>query len=194
MVSDRIALGADIVTFSGDKLLGGPQAGVIVGREKYVTPMRENPLSRALRIDKLTATALEATLLEMLDASTVRERIPAIRMITEQEAAVKTRAEALVARVKMSGAALDVKVERSLSQIGGGALPELGVPTWVVVLKSSALDEVLIEKILRQGEVAVIGRVEKGAVYLDVRTVLPEEEEIVEDAIKRVAEAAGSKG
>jgi len=193
MVSDRIALGADIVTFSGDKLLGGPQAGVIVGREKYVTPMRENPLSRALRIDKLTATALEATLLELLDTSAVRERIPAVRMITEQEAAVRLRAEALVDRLKTSGIVLDVGVERSLSQIGGGALPELGVPTWVIAVRSSTLDEVSVEKILRHGKIAVVGRVEKGAVYLDLRTVLPEEEKIVEDALKCVAEAARAK-
>jgi len=161
-----------------------------VGREKYVAPMRENPLSRALRIDKLTATALEATLLEMLDTSTVRERVPAVRMITEEDGAVKRRAVALIARVKTSDATLDLKVERSLSQIGGGALPEVDVPTWVVVVRSPKLDEVSVERILRQGKTAVVGRVEKGAVCLDLRTVLPEEEKIVEDALNRVAEVA----
>jgi L-seryl-tRNA(Ser) seleniumtransferase len=193
VVSERISMGADIVTFSGDKLLGGPQAGVIVGKKESVMPMRENPLSRALRIDKLTATALEATLLEMLDVSTVRERVPAVRMITEKEALVKSRAEALLARVRSLNDVLDLGVERSLSQIGGGALPEVGVPTWVIAVRSRVLDDSLIERILRQGEIAVVARVEKGAVYLDLRTVLPAEEEIVEEALGRVAEVARGK-
>jgi L-seryl-tRNA(Ser) seleniumtransferase len=190
VVSERIALGADIVTFSGDKLLGGPQAGVIVGKKELVMPMRENPLSRALRIDKLTATALEATLLEMLDISTVRERVPSIRMITEEEGSVKRRTEALLARVKASSNVLGLSMERSLSQIGGGALPEVGVPTWVIAVRSSVLDDSSIEKILREGEIPVVSRVEKGAVYLDLRTVLPEEEKIVEEALNRVAGVA----
>jgi len=193
VVSESISMGADIVTFSGDKLLGGPQAGVIVGKKESVMPMRENPLSRALRIDKLTATALEATLLEMLDTSTVRERVPAVRMITEEEGLVKSRAEALLARVGPLNDVLDLSVERSLSQIGGGALPEVGVPTWVIAVRSGVLDDNLIERILREGEIAVVTRVEKGAVYLDLRTVLPDEEKIVEEALGRVAEVARGK-
>ncbi|MCX5800371.1 MAG: L-seryl-tRNA(Sec) selenium transferase [Candidatus Eisenbacteria bacterium] len=190
LVSQRILAGADVVTFSGDKLLGGPQAGVIVGKKEFVMPMRENPLSRALRIDKLTATALEATLLEMLDTSTARERVPSVRMITEEEESVRRRVEALLARVKASSDVLDITAERGLSQIGGGALPEVGVPTWIIVVRCSVLDECLIEKILREGEVAIVARVEKGAVCLDLRTVLPEEEKIVEEALKHVAEVA----
>jgi L-seryl-tRNA(Ser) seleniumtransferase len=193
VVSERISMGADIVTFSGDKLLGGPQAGVIVGKKNSVMSMRENPLSRALRIDKLTATALEATLLEMLDTSTVRERVPAVRMITEKEGLVKSRAEALLARVRSLHDVLDLSVERSLSQIGGGALPEVGVPTWVIAVRSRVLDDSLIERILREGAIAVVARVEKRAVCLDLRTVLPDEEKIVEEVLGRVAEVARGK-
>jgi len=193
LVSERIAVGADIVTFSGDKLLGGPQAGVIVGKKTLVMRMRENPLSRALRIDKLTATALEATLLEMLDTSTVRERVPSVRMITEEEESVKRRAEALISRVKSSGDVLAFTIERSLSQIGGGALPGVGVPTWVIAVRSRILEDSSIERILRNRDIAVVARVEKGAVYLDLRTVLPQEERIVEEAINCVAEVARRK-
>jgi len=194
MVSERVAMGADVVTFSGDKLLGGPQAGIIVGYKKHVMSMRENPLSRALRIDKLTATALEATLLELLDVSTVREKVPSVRMITEEDESVKHRAEALLARVTALNDVLFLAMEPGLSQIGGGALPEVEVPTWVIAVRSPVLDDSSIEKILRGGSVAVVARVEKGAVCLDLRTVLPEEEAILEQALNRVAEVARRRG
>jgi L-seryl-tRNA(Ser) seleniumtransferase len=190
IVSARIAAGADVVTFSGDKLLGGPQAGIIVGKKELVDRMRENPLGRALRIGKFTVTALEATLLELLDTSSVRERIPSVRMITEDEETVKRRAEAFLLRAEALGDDLSLTLEKKLSQIGGGALPEVGVPTWAIAVRSKALDETSIERLLRDGETAVLARVEKETVYIDLRTVLPEEEQIVENALSRVAQIA----
>ena len=129
----------------------------------------------------------------MLDTSTVRERVPSVRMITEEEESVKRRAEALISRVKSSGDVLAFTIERSLSQIGGGALPGVGVPTWVIAVRSRILEDSSIERILRNRDIAVVARVEKGAVYLDLRTVLPQEERIVEEAINCVAEVARRK-
>ncbi|KPJ59466.1 MAG: hypothetical protein AMJ46_11160 [Latescibacteria bacterium DG_63] len=194
VVSDRIAAGADVVTFSGDKLLGGPQAGIIVGKKELVGRMRENPLSRALRIDKFTVTALEATLLELLDTSAARERIPSLRMITDGEEAVRVRAEAFLKRTEALGDVLSLKLEKKLSQIGGGALPEVGVPTWAIAVRSTVIGENSIERILREGHVPVLARVEKEAVYIDLRTVLPEEEQIIEEALGRVAQIARGDG
>ncbi|UCF79378.1 MAG: L-seryl-tRNA(Sec) selenium transferase [Candidatus Eiseniibacteriota bacterium] len=194
LVSERIAAGADVVTFSGDKLLGGPQAGIIVGREGLLEQMRQNPLGRALRIDKLTVAALEATLLELLGTSDARERLPSLRMITDDEETVKLRAEALLQRVQALTDVLSLTLERTLSQIGGGALPEVGVPTWAIAVRSPVLGESSVERILREGEVPVLARVEKEAVYIDLRTVLPDEERIVEAALGRVALTARGGG
>lgn len=190
VVADRISAGANVVTFSGDKLLGGPQAGIIVGERELMTRIKENPLGRALRLDKLTVAALEATLLETLDSSAMRERIPSVRMITETEESVQRRSEALVARLLPLKGTLDVKVEKGLSRIGGGALPEVDVPTFLISVTSPYLDENSIEKILRAGEPPIIARIVKGTVYLDLRTVLPAQEALVEEALRRVAATA----
>lgn len=189
VVADRVAKGADVVTFSGDKLLGGPQAGIIVGRRELVARIKENPLGRALRIDKLTVVALEATLLETLDSSSVREKIPSITMITETQGSIKERSEALISRLGRLEGALEVRVEKGLSQIGGGALPEVEVPTWLVSVTSPLLDANSIEKTLREGEPSIIARIAKGAVYLDLRTVLPDQEPAIEGALRRIAES-----
>ncbi len=194
VVSERVAAGADVVTFSGDKLLGGPQAGIIVGKRESVDRMRENPLARALRIGKFTATALEATLLELLDTTAARERIPSVRMITDSEQAVKNRAEAFLKRIEALGDVLSLSLERKLSQIGGGALPEVGVPTWAIAVRSSVIGESSVERILREGHIPVLARVEKEAVYIDLRTVLPEEEQIIEEALARAAKTARGDG
>ena len=193
VVADRVALGASAVTFSGDKLLGGPQAGLIVGEKGPVKRMRDNPLSRALRVDKLSLAALEATLLDALGGAGVRETLPSVRMIAETAADVRKRSEALVERLGPVSDALSVGIEEGVSQIGGGALPEADVRTWLISLTSPSLDENSIESVLRESPVPVVARIGKGAVHLDLRTVLPEDEPVVEDALKRVAEAARRK-
>ena len=149
---------------------------------------------RALRIGKFTVTALEATLLELLDTSSARERIPSLRMITDDEQTVRARAEAFLRRTEGLSDVLSLSLEKQLSQIGGGALPEVGVPTCAIAVRSSVLGESSIERILREGSVAVLARVEKEAVYIDLRTVLPEEEQIVEEALNRVAQIARGDG
>ncbi|MFH0778128.1 MAG: L-seryl-tRNA(Sec) selenium transferase [Candidatus Eisenbacteria bacterium] len=194
VVENRVELGAGVVSFSGDKLLGGPQAGIIVGKKRYVDAIKKNPLGRALRIDKLTATALEATLLEFMDPASVRERIPCIRMITQGEEAIGERAKSLVARLQSLSDVLSFELAGGVSEIGGGALPDVSVPTKIVVVRSKILDENCVERILREGEIPVVARIEKEAVCLDLRTVLPEEEQIVEEALNRVATEARRRG
>ncbi len=193
VVADRVAIGASAITFSGDKLLGGPQAGLIVGEKGPVKRMKENPLSRALRMDKLSMAALEATLLETLGGSGVREAMPSIRMIAETAAEVRERSEALLARLGPISEALRMGMQEGTSQIGGGALPEADVGTWLVSLTSASLDANSIESVLRDGPVPVVARIGKGAVYLDLRTVLREDEPVVEEALRRVADAARRK-
>ena len=193
VVADRVALGASAVTFSGDKLLGGPQAGLIVGRKEPVKRMRDNPLSRALRVDKLSLAALEATLLDTLGGAGVAQTLPSVRMIAQTAEAVRKRSEALLERLGPLSDALSVRLQEGNSRIGGGALPEADVRTWLLSLTSPSLDENKIESILRQGPVPVIARIERGVVHLDLRTVLPEDEPVVEDALRRVAEAARRK-
>jgi L-seryl-tRNA(Ser) seleniumtransferase len=192
-VAERVAAGASAVTFSGDKLLGGPQAGVIVGEKGPVSRMKENPLSRALRVDKLTVAALEATLLETLDSSKLRSALPSIRMIAETAESVRRRSEALLARLVPVEDVLALRIEQGTSQIGGGALPEADVPTWLISVTSPALDESSIEKTMRDGTVPVVARIGKGTVHLDLRTVSAEEEPVIEDALLRVARRARSE-
>ncbi|MBN1504154.1 MAG: L-seryl-tRNA(Sec) selenium transferase [Candidatus Eisenbacteria bacterium] len=193
VVADRVALGVSAVTFSCDKLLGGPQAGLIVGEKGPVKRMKENPLSRALRVDKLSMAALEATLLEILSGPRVRQTMPSVRMIAETAEEVRKRSESLVGRLGPVSDALSVTIVEGISQVGGGALPGADLKTWLISVTSASLDENAIESALREGPVPVVARIGKGAVYLDLRTVLTEEEPVVVDALRRVADVARRK-
>ena len=193
VVADRVAKGADAVTFSGDKLLGGPQAGLIVGEKGTVRRMKDNPLSRALRVDKLSLAALEATLIETLGGAGLKETVPSFRMIAQPSAEVRRRSEALVARLGQVSDALSITIVEGTSQVGGGALPEADVKTWLISLTSERLDEDSVESVLRGGPVPIVARIAKGAVHLDLRTVLAEDEPVVVEALERVAEAARRK-
>ena len=181
LVRDSIAAGADLVSFSGDKLLGGPQAGILAGRAEIVGRLRRNPLFRALRLDKLITQALEATLrrlyLEQWD------EVPAIAMIRQPAERIRERSQALVARVPLPGAA----VVEGESVIGGGATPEQSIATWVIEL--TCADVVAAERELRMSDPAVVARVEEGKLVLDLRTVQAEEEEALASALRKIAGA-----
>ena len=169
LVSESLQAGADLVSFSGDKLLGGPQAGILAGRNEIVARLRRNPLFRALRLDKLICQALENTL-----RSLVLERwdeVPALAMIRQSAAAVRARAEALVARVP----GLRAEVVEGRSVIGGGATPEQSIATWLIAIRCA--DAVEAERQLRAATPAVVARIEGGRVLLDLRTVLKEEQD-----------------
>jgi L-seryl-tRNA(Ser) seleniumtransferase len=174
-VSESLAAGVDLVSFSGDKLLGGPQAGILAGRPELVARLRHNPMFRALRLDKLIYQALEATLRSLLLGRL--GEIPALAMIAMTPEQIRVRAEALAAR--MEGA----EVIAGESVIGGGSTPEQPIPTWLVAVRTD--DANGLERRLRLGEPAVITRIVDDVVVVDLRTVLPSEEDELVQALSR---------
>ncbi len=168
LAADSLRAGADLVSFSGDKLLGGPQAGIIAGRPELVARLRRNPMFRAFRLDKLVLQALESTLRLLLLGQ--HAHIPVLRMITMPAGEVRARAESLLKGLAGFGAEL-VAGE---SVIGGGSTPGQSLPTWLVALASAAPEK--LERRLRASDPPVVARIEKDRVLLDLRTVQPEEE------------------
>jgi L-seryl-tRNA(Ser) seleniumtransferase len=166
-VQESVAAGADLVCFSGDKLLGGPQAGLIVGRAALVELLRKHPLARALRVDKTTLAGLEATLLAYVNGRATSE-IPVWRMIAASADRLRERAERLAAAIGDSAAVLPCQ-----SAVGGGSLPGETLPSFAVALGGPP-DE--LARRLREGELPVIGRIAEGRLLLDVRTVLEGQE------------------
>jgi L-seryl-tRNA(Ser) seleniumtransferase len=164
---EALAAGADLVTFSGDKLLGGPQAGIAAGRADLVEKLRRHPLQRAMRADKLTLAALEGTLALYLDAP---ERIPVLRMLREDDGAVRARAERLASLV-------DGTVEKTVARVGGGALPLAEIPSF-----ACAVEERLAGP-LRSTQPPVVGIVRDGRLLLDCRTLRDDEVALVVAAV-----------
>jgi L-seryl-tRNA(Ser) seleniumtransferase len=187
----RLALGADLVCFSGDKLLGGPQAGIVLGRRKRVAALRKNPLFRALRLDKLGLAALDWTLRALLDGRGERE-IPVLRALLEAPGDVERRARSLAGRLaRAAGGRLDVRVEETRAPVGGGSVPGLELASFAVALRSAGGVDGLAAA-LRAGEIPVLGRVQKEALLLDARTLLPGDDEVVERAFAAVLAGAGA--
>ncbi len=167
-VEESLREGAGLVSFSGDKLLGGPQAGLLVGSPELVARLRRNPMFRVLRLDKLIYQALEVALRRLLLGRL--DEIPALRMITASAGDIRQRAEALLGRVPD----LSADLVSGESVIGGGATPEQSIPTCLIAVASD--DVVALEARLRRGDPPVIARIENGRLLLDLRTVFPEEE------------------
>jgi L-seryl-tRNA(Ser) seleniumtransferase len=168
--------GVDLVSFSGDKMLGGPQAGLLAGRADLVARLRRNPMFRALRLDKLIYHALETTLRILLLEQW--DRLPVLKMIREPAERIRERAESFVGRLKLAG----VRVERGDSVIGGGSTPQQSLPTWLIAI--STPQAAAVERKLRESEPPVIARIEEGRVLLDLRTVLEGEEELLARALQ----------
>lgn len=169
-VQDSIKNGADVVCFSGDKLLGGPQAGIIVGKKKYIDMMKKNQLTRALRIDKFTASALEIVLREYLSEETAIRNIPALRMITKTEAEVAQDARKFCRMLKRAGLKADIQMEPCESQIGGGSLPLERIGSMAVTINPLEISTPELEERLRHLPVPVIGRTVNDKIMLDMRT------------------------
>ncbi len=176
-VDDSLAAGVDLVTFSGDKLLGGPQAGIIVGRAELIERLRRNPLLRAVRVGKLTLAALEATLRLWRDGETARSQIPAVSMIVADVSALKQRAERIAATLRAALPAAEIDVVPGAAETGGGSYPGVELETWALRITVPGRTEQELESACRSGPTPVIGRVRDGALLLDPRTVLAEEEE-----------------
>jgi L-seryl-tRNA(Ser) seleniumtransferase len=179
VVSDVVAAGPDLVTFSGDKLLGGPQAGIVVGKKTWVERLLRNPLARAVRIDKLMLAALQATLTAYLDADRARREIPVLRMLFADPEEVRARAERTARAIQsaLPEPRPQVMVEEATAAVGGGALPLEGLATSVVVLDPrSHTTAARLERALRHVRPALLGRVREDTVLLDLRTVAVDEE------------------
>lgn len=181
-VQEVLAQGADVVTFSGDKLLGGPQAGILAGKKKHIEKIKQHPLARVLRIDKFTAAALEAVLLEYLNPEKAAERIPALRMLTMPAAKVLSRAERLAEQIRQSICCSEcgestceipavITVEKSAARAGGGSLPMTDIPSFSVSVAPEEISASELERRLRQLDIPVIGRITDGKLLLDLRTI-----------------------
>jgi L-seryl-tRNA(Ser) seleniumtransferase len=175
-VQEFVRAGVDVVTFSGDKLLGGPQAGIIVGKRAFIEPMKKHPLLRALRMDKLTLASLEATLALYRDERVALAKVPTLRMLTAPFAELSARAKKIVRQLRRQlPQEISLSFVEGVSQAGGGTLPLLDLPTLLVEVKAAGLSPNEIEETLRKGEVPVIGRISKGGFLLDPRTILDED-------------------
>jgi L-seryl-tRNA(Ser) seleniumtransferase len=181
-VQQAVESGVDVLTFSGDKLLGGPQAGLILGRTTALDPIRSNPLARALRIDKLTLAALEATLSEYLDMDKAVQEIPTLRMLTQPLSEIERKAELLSAGLRQAG--FMVSIRKDASQSGGGALPTGNFPTKIVCVRPERMSANRLEARLRLGNPAIITRIKEGMVVFDPRTLSDEEIGEIVKAVK----------
>jgi len=183
-VLDSLREGVDVVTYSGDKLLGGPQAGMLSGRSDLIARMRSNSLFRALRVDKLTYAALEATLLAYVKGE--HDAIPTVRMMRLSKEQIGSRAEAIATRLRSSR--LFVEVLDGVSVVGGGAAPSAVLPTRLLAIACEAMSANELSSILRASDPPIIARVEEGRVLLDLRTVFPEQDDKVAQALKQIVD------
>ena len=190
-VAESLKAGCDLVSFSGDKLLGGPQAGIIVGAKPLIDRLKKNPLARALRLDKMTLAALESTLRIYLDPERAMREIPTLRMLTEPVEDVRRRAEALARAVReASGAHAEVDVVEETARAGGGAMPMCDIPTFCarISFKSGCAQDCERSLVTRRG-VPVVGRIKKEAVLLDAKTLLEGDIEVIAQAVREYFES-----
>ncbi len=179
LIFREVAKGLDIVSFSGDKLLGGPQAGIIVGVKTYIDAMKGNPMTRALRPDKFTLAGLESTLLLYLDMENAEEEIPTLRMIHEDQNILKRRSQRLAGQLRKRCGNINVSAIEVYSEVGGGSFPDIIIPSYGISFKPRAISVEDLEEHLRNLDVPIIGRIEKETLILDMRTILKEEEPLV---------------
>jgi L-seryl-tRNA(Ser) seleniumtransferase len=187
-VQDIVKSGCDIVTFSGDKLLGGPQGGLIIGKSELIEKIAKNPLMRAVRIDKLTLSAFEAVLMHYLDEDKAKKEVPTLKMLLQDVSEIKARAKKIAVKlhreIKEDIAYIEVMADSS--QSGGGALPEIEFKTFVVAIKPKKLSVNKLEERLRHGSPPIIARIKEDALIIDARTVRNAE---IETVAKGIAEA-----
>lgn len=190
LISQEVSKGLDIVSFSGDKLLGAPQAGIIVGEKTLIEAMKKNPMTRALRPDKFTLAGLESTLLLYLDMEHAKEEIPTLRMIHEDANTLKGRAQRLLRQLKMRCSNMTISVAEVYSEVGGGSLPDVVIPSYGILIKLHTMSLEALEERLRNLEVPIIGRIEKEAFILDMRTILKEEEPLLLSGLETASKDA----
>jgi L-seryl-tRNA(Ser) seleniumtransferase len=186
-IRERLAAGVDVVTFSGDKLLGGPQAGIIVGKKEVLAKIKKNPLNRALRIDKFTLAALEATLMHYLRPADAVKKLRSLKALTEPVADVKKRAEKLIAKLQDEKFdSLKLSMREDFAAAGGGSLPTQQIPTFLVAVKNKKMPATKMEEKLRKLEVPIIARVDKDEIFFDLRTLAEDEFTFIIEGLKQI--------
>lgn len=183
-VTHSLSAGSDLICFSGDKLMGGPQAGLILGRRTLVDKIRKNPLMRTFRVDKLTYAALDWTLLQY-EKGVYRETIPVWKILTTSPDSIRERA--LFLKQNLPGASLSVSLRKGFSLTGGGSAPEERIPTWLLVISSASHSPNELERRLRLNKVPILSRIEEDQVILDLRTVFPFQDQIVLEALSKAS-------
>ncbi|SKA09255.1 L-seryl-tRNA(Sec) selenium transferase [Selenihalanaerobacter shriftii] len=178
-VQESIETGVDVVTFSGDKLLGGPQAGIIVGKKEYIEKMKKNPLTRALRVDKFTLATLEETLRLYLDFETALEEVPTLRLLTLEPEELEIKAKELAESLDELSNDVKVEVEKGYSQVGGGAFPSESLPTSLVKISVNNLTAEELGDSLRDLNPPLFTRIQSEKVIIDPRTIHEEEIDII---------------
>jgi L-seryl-tRNA(Ser) seleniumtransferase len=184
VVGESIRAGADLVLFSGDKLLGGPQAGLIVGRKKWIQKVEHDPLMRAFRLDKMVLSALESTLRLYLDEERALSEIPVLRMLATPAADLRLRAEKLAEELKTMPGIAAVLVREDAAAVGGGSLPDQTMPTWSLEIEGETIGDAALAERLRLGTPAVVARIRRGKVVLDLRTVFAWQDADLVEAVR----------
>lgn len=185
-ILDSLNQGSDIVTFSGDKLLGGPQCGVIVGKAKYIEMMKKNNLLRALRVDKMTISALAMTLSLYLDKENLEKNVPVLAMLSQKPEALKQKAEKLLKLVEFEEKSACINVVENKSQVGGGSLPAQYMDTYALAVNPKNISVNELEQRMRLNSPHIVGRIANETYYLDVRTIFEQEMSIVAQKLSEI--------
>jgi L-seryl-tRNA(Ser) seleniumtransferase len=189
---ESVAAGADLITASADKMIGGPQAGIILGHQRWIQAIRKNPLARIVRLDKLGLAALEATLVLFLDEQQALAEVPTLRMLRRDLADIQSQAERIAAAIRAAAPGVRAEVVEGFSQMGSGSLPGQDLPTRLVAVASENMDEGQLAGLLRRHDPPVFARVGKGHVLADPRTLLDGEEAMLVAAFCRVLSGKSS--
>lgn len=187
-VQESVRKGIDVVTFSGDKMLGGPQAGIIVGKKNYIDKIKKNQLTRALRIDKMTLAALEGTLKCYLDEKEAIKRVPTLNMMLMPKEELKRKAQRLKKKLQGAPAHFKFTLAKDYSMVGGGSMPTETIESYVIKVHSEKLSPNKIEELLRENTVPIIARVYNGDLIIDVRALLDKDLDIIAEAFKNMGE------
>jgi len=186
IIADRIKAGADVVLLSGDKMLGGPQCGILVGKRKWIDRIAQHPLNRPLRVDKMTLAALAATLHLYHDASTAEQRIPLLALLSTSLENLKSRADRMAPRIMAIREVESVEVIEEVNYLGGGSLPNQEKSTWCLAVSPAHGNVTQLAARLRTGQPAVMGRIHQGRLLLDMRTIFPAQDRMVVEAFQQL--------
>jgi L-seryl-tRNA(Ser) seleniumtransferase len=192
VAAESVRVGADVVLFSGDKLLGGPQAGIIAGRQEFIRRVESDPLMRAVRLDKMTLAGLEATLRLYLDEAKALAKVPVLRLLATPLNVLRQRASTLAERIRaIPGLIANMREDKTFA--GGGSLPDCELPSAVVAVSAATLGEEALARRLRIGDPAVLARLQGGSLLLDVRTIFPEQEDALVAALQAANNTSASR-